>query len=254
MKYNARATQSKKSLNDEGQRPFAVFDIDGTLIRWQLYHAVVGKLANANLLGENTATVLKAARRKWKNREHGDAFREYEKQLVICYEDALKSLKPKDFDAMVREVIEEYKDQVYTYTRDLITSLQKKNYLLLAISGSHEELVSAIASYYGFDDYKGTNYERRQDRFSGKKYIASHNKKIVLESLIEKYRLGKQDSIAIGDSLSDASMLKIVEQPIAFNPDKMLYNEAMKYGWKIVVERKNVIYTMEKHDGSYILV
>ena len=31
-------------------RPFAVFDIDGTLIRWQLYHAVADDMAKQNII------------------------------------------------------------------------------------------------------------------------------------------------------------------------------------------------------------
>ena len=30
-------------------RPFAVFDIDGTIIRWQLYHALADELASLRI-------------------------------------------------------------------------------------------------------------------------------------------------------------------------------------------------------------
>ncbi len=30
-------------------QPFAVFDIDGTIIRWQLYHALADELAKENI-------------------------------------------------------------------------------------------------------------------------------------------------------------------------------------------------------------
>lgn len=246
--YGLTARQNKST-----QRPFAVFDIDGTLIRWQLYHAVVSKLASANLLGKDASELLKSARMKWKNREHDTAYQEYEKKLVTCYEGALHSLKPADFDVMVKQVIEEYKDQVYTYTRELIASLKDNNYILLAISGSHKELVAAIAKYYGFDDFIGTHYERSGDVFSGEKYIASHDKKSALQTLMEKHRLDFSGSLGIGDSLSDVAMLELVEQPIAFNPDLRLFDEAKKRSWKIVVERKNVIYSLEHHDKHYIL-
>lgn len=268
MKYNARATQSKnlqnsKSVdkisgsarehNNTSQRPFAVFDIDGTLIRWQLYHAIVNKLATANLLGHDASDRLKQARMRWKNREYAEAFHDYEKELVKCYEESLHKLKHADFDAMVLEVIEEYKDQVYTFTRDLIVSLKNKDYILLAISGSHKELVGAIATYYGFDDFVGTSYDRTEQNFSGEKFIASHDKQSELQSLTTKHKLSSKGSIAVGDSLSDAAMLEMVENPIAFNPDKRLYEKAKQNGWNIVIERKNVIYKLEYHDKSYIL-
>jgi len=36
-----------------------------------------------------------------------------------------------------------------------------------------------------------------------------------------------------------------VENPIAFNPDKKLKLRAEREGWKIVVERKDVIYQIQ---------
>ena len=235
------------------KRPFAVFDIDGTLIRWQLYHAVVQKLASAGHLGPDALKTLHDARMRWKTREHKEAFHEYERTLIQTYEDALPNLKPTDFDTYVEEVINEYKDQVYTYTRDLIRSLKQKDYMLLAISGSHEELVRAIALHYGFDDYVGTQYDRTTHAFSGEKQLGSADKKSILQKLIAKHNLQTKDSIAVGDSLSDAAMMEIVDYPIAFNPDQKLYDRARESSWKIVIERKNVIYEMEPHGTTYVL-
>lgn len=246
------------SQNTSSSRPFAVFDIDGTLIRWQLYHAVVDKLASAHQLGPDAKQKLEAARQRWKNREHRNAFREYELTLVEIYESALPELSVKAFDAMVTAVISEYKDQVYTYTKTLLSDLQKKGYRVIAISGSHQELVRAIASYYGFDDYVGSVYERTATGFSGEKFIASYDKKAVLDELVKKHGLDFTNSVGIGDSGSDAAFLSEVEQPIAFNPDRKLYERARQENWKIVIERKNVVYELvpsnakEAH-GHYVL-
>ena len=45
----------------------------------------------------------------------------------------------------------------------------------------------------------------------------------------------------------------MAEQAIAFNPSQELLDEAMNRGWRIVVERKNIAYILESHDGSYLL-
>lgn len=235
------------------KKPFAVFDIDGTLIRWQLYHVLADKLAKKELLGPRAKERLHEARMKWKRREHTESFSEYERVLISTFEAALRSLKPSDVDEIVDEIIEEYKYQVYTYTRDLITDLKNSGYVLLAISGSQQELVTRIAEHYGFDDIVGTSYLRGEEGFTGEKIIGSHNKEKVLKDLVQKHNLSYRGSVAIGDSLSDAAMLRLVEQPIAFNPDKNLFGIAHANGWKIVVERKNVIYELESKDGSYVL-
>lgn len=232
---------------------FAVFDIDGTLVRWQLYHTLVDKLAKLGALGSSAEQDLHQARMSWKRREQPEGFSEYEKVLIKTYEAALPSLTSLQFDQAASEVINQYQDQVYTYTRDLIKQLKSREYTLLAISGSHHELVEPIAAYYGFDDFAATRYERNASGFSGKVFVASNDKQSILQQMVAKHGLSFADSYAIGDSMSDAPMLALVEHPIAFNPDKNLYKHAHKNGWKIVVERKNVIYQLTKRSDYYLL-
>lgn len=234
-------------------RKFAVFDIDGTLIRWQLYHAVVDKLAGAGLLGKEAENKLHESRMKWKNREHSEAFAEYEHSLITIYESALLQIKSTEFDDMIDKVIEQYKDQVYTYTRDLVRDLNQKNYFLIAISGSHHELVERLAKYYQFDDWVGSQYERSGQGFSGKKFIASKDKRALLQHMIKKHNLSLKDSYAVGDSTSDAVMLEMVHNPIAFNPNKSLFDIAKSNNWPIVIERKNVVYELKPNEGKYLL-
>lgn len=236
------------------RQSFAVFDIDGTLIRWQLYHAVVDRLAKENLLGPSASEKLHEARMVWKRREHPTAFRQYEKALIAIYESALPNLTPYQFDEVVEEVASEYKEQVYTYTRDLAKSLKEQGYVLIAISGSHEELVGHIARQYDFDLWVGTKYERKGNVFTGKKFVASSDKRAILEDLIRKHGLTTSSSVGVGDSKSDASFLDIMEQPIAFNPDRELFEIAARKSWRLVIERKNMVYVMEQKNGSYVLV
>lgn len=234
-------------------KKFAVFDIDGTLIRWQLYHAVVDKLAKQGALGKQAHSKVTKARMEWKNRQGNDSFKKYEGVLIKVYETAIQNLETELFDKLVLEVIDEYKGQAYVYTRSLIDDLKKQGYFLLAISGSHTELVEQIAKYYGFDDWSGSIYERVDGSFSGKRIIGSHDKNKTLEQMIEKHNLTQKDSLAIGDSASDIAMLSMVELPIAFNPEQTLYETAKQRGWKIVVERKNVVYELVPDNGRYIL-
>lgn len=232
---------------------FAAFDIDGTLIRWQLYHAVVDKLAQDELLGSEARQRLHDARMIWKRREHPEAFKAYEKELIRVYESALPNLSAAQFDKAVNRVAEEYKSQVYTYTRSLAKRLKAKGYTLIAISGSHTELVQHVAKQFGFDIWVGSEYERAGNRFTGKRIIASHNKEQTLNQLIKQHGLSRTGSYAVGDSRTDAPMLAMVDHPIAFNPDQELFDVAQQHRWPIVIERKNVVYKLEPRDGSYVL-
>jgi HAD superfamily hydrolase (TIGR01490 family) len=234
-------------------KKFAAFDIDGTLIRWQLYHVMVDKLAGAGALGPDAKQSLREARMNWKRRQHQDSFKEYERLIVRLYESALVHMSTKDFDRFVTDIIDEYKDQTYVYTRDLLRDLKAKGYFTLIISGSHHELIEQVGRYYGFDDWLGSQYVRSGESYSGKKNIVSSDKASALRSLVKKHGLDYKDSLAIGDSASDIAMLELVERPIAFNPDKILFEKAREKSWPVVVERKNMIYELKGRDGTYVL-
>lgn len=234
-------------------RKFGVFDIDGTLVRWQLYHAVVDELIRLEFLDAAEFENVKIARLEWKKRSDKATFRDYESALVQAFHQAITHISPNQLNEAIENAFEQYKDQVYTYTRSLIAQLKKEGYLLFAISGSQSEIVDKIADYYGFESALGTEYEIVGDEFTGKNVFHAQNKAIALRHLIEKFSLDISGSYAVGDSKSDISMLEMVENPIAFNPEDELLKHAKKHGWKVVVERKNVIYQLESHDGSYVL-
>lgn len=235
------------------ERPFAVFDIDGTIIRWQLYHAIGDQLAKQGVIDSADFQRVKTARMSWKRRSGEASFRDYEAELVKVFDKAISDLPVAVFDAAVSSVFDEYKEQVYTYTRDLVSQLKVKNYWLFAISGSPAVIVEKLANYYGFDDFAATNYPTENGRFLGTKDVSLGKKAVLLEALIAKHGASSAKSFGVGDSESDIDMLSAVEEPIAFNPTKLLFEHAEASGWKVVVERKNMVYELRSQDGTYRL-
>lgn len=235
------------------QRPFAVFDIDGTLIRWQLYHAVTDSLARQGYLKKEDYQLIKQARMNWKVRGHADAFKLYESQVIQAFEKIITAINAKQFEAAVDSVTREYQDQVYTYTSELIKTLRAKNYVLFAISGSQQELVTRIAALYNFDDCIGTEYVKQDGYFTGEKVFYGNAKQKALQQLLDTYDISSKGSVAVGDSESDIPMLEMVDRAIAFNPTLGLFDEARKRKWEIVVERKNVVYELAHSNHGYSL-
>jgi len=234
-------------------RPFAAFDIDGTLIRWQLYHAIGDGMAKQGIIPASEFARVRKARMNWKRRSGEDSFRDYETALIKVFDAALEDLAVDDLKQIVGRVFDEYKDQVYMYTRDLIEALRAKNYLLFAVSGSPTLIVELLAQFYGFDASAGTDYPAVDGRFTGEKLLSLGHKDELLRGLVEQHGATFSDSIAVGDSEGDIGMLALVEQPIAFNPSKGLFAHAQAQHWRVVLERKNMIYQLEPQNGSYIL-
>jgi HAD superfamily hydrolase (TIGR01490 family) len=236
------------------QKKFAVFDIDGTLVRWQLYHGVVAELAKAGLVSAARVEAMNQAHMTWRTRKHVDSFRTYELEVVKAYDEAITNMPVKAMAQAIDTIFNEYKDQVYTYTRDLIRSLKEKGYLLFAISASPSEIIGLVADYYGFDDFGGSVYEQKGGRLTGSySLLKRETKPLYLEMLVTKHNATFTGSIGVGDSDGDIQLLSRVENPIAFNPNRLLFDYAKQHNWKVVVERKNMVYELEAGDGSYIL-
>lgn len=234
-------------------RPYAAFDIDGTIIRWQLFHAMMDQLAKRQLVDR---TIYQAARLAWKKRTTDEAFVAYEQAMLKAYFASITSITPDELQEAASLAFEEHKDQVYRYTRQLLSDLKAKNYLLFAISRSNEPLVALLARHYAFDDYVGVQLiVNEQGKFTGQEVNhAGVSKRDLLNQLITKHQARQSDSIAIGDSEGDIDMLSVAETPIAFNPSQKLFAHAQAHQWRVVVERKNMIYTLEPQDNGYTLV
>ncbi len=84
------------------------------------------------------------------------------------------------------------------------------------------------------------------DKFNGK--IADEhlirNKANILRRAVAKENLTLKGSIGVGDTEGDIPVFELVETPICFNPNMTLYRHAKRNKWKIVVERKDVIYEL----------
>ncbi|MFA7302246.1 MAG: HAD family phosphatase [Candidatus Paceibacterota bacterium] len=223
----------------------AVFDIDGTIFRSSLLLELVERLIQKGLFPETTRAAYEREEREWLDRK-GD-YEAYINRVVQVFAEQLKGVSYDEVNYLSGEIVEEKKDRVYRYTRDLIKELKGQGYYLLAISHSPKLIVDGFAYEMGFDKAYGTIYEVGPNEcFTGtvedKDLI--NNKAAVLQRAMRKEGLTFEGSVAVGDTESDIPMLEMAERPIAFNPNAKLYKHAKVRQWEVVVERKDVIYTL----------
>lgn len=235
------------------KQKFAAFDIDGTLFRSGLYREVTYELTRMGVVPDDLAEKLTEKHREYRNRMHGNAFEEFERVLVSEFDRLTTRIRVDDYDEAVQRVIAKKADNVYVYTRNLIQRLKKEGYFLVAISGSQIELVKPFAQKYGFDAWVGQEWERGDEYFTGHIVKTHTGKDKVITRIVAEHNLTLEGSYAVGDSNGDTGMLSMVDHPIAFNPTYELYEKALEHGWTIAIERKNIMYTLEQHDGTYLL-
>jgi len=149
-------------------------------------------------------------------------------------------------DSAERMVEEQWK-RTYRYTRDLLKELKSRDYFLLAVSHSPKTALDKFCPRLGFDKVYGMIYELGpQECFTGAvtdEHII-YNKANILKRAIEKENLTLAHSVGVGDTESDIPFLEMVAKPICFNPNMKLYRHAKRMKWKVMVERKDVIYEL----------
>ena len=229
----------------ETKRKLAVFDVDGTIFRSSLLIQVVNKLIDAGAFPKGAERVYEKEYHRWIDRE-GD-YQEYIDAVVQTF---LKHLKGVHYGVLAdaaEEVVEEQWKRVYRYTRDLLKELKAKDYYLLAVSHSPKTVLDKFCPRLGFDKAYGTIYEiGPEERFTGEVVDAHliYNKATILRRAIEKENLTLANSIGVGDTETDMPFLEMVAKPICFNPNAKLYKQAKRLKWKVVVERKDVVYEL----------
>ncbi len=228
-----------------GKRRVAVFDVDGTIFRSSLLIQLVDTLIEKGLFPEGARNVYERDRERWLNRE-GD-YEAYIDAVVVAFRKYLKGVPYDGFSDAAAEMVEQQWKRDYRYTRELLKELKRKDYFLLAVSHSPKTVLDKFCPRLGFDKVYGILYETGpQDRFTGV-VIDEHlilNKANILKRAVEKEDLTLAHSIGVGDTESDISFLELVAKPICFNPNMKLYRYAKRMGWKVVVERKDVIYQL----------
>lgn len=232
----------------KNNQKLAVFDIDGTLFRSSLLIELTNLLVTKKIFPVGARKEIESDYKNWLNREAG--YENYIGKVVKVYEKNIIGKSEKDIERVAEEVLKEEKKKLYRYTRDLIKKLKNENYFLFAISGSPGHILTSFAKDIGFDKYLGGYYEVIDGKFTGAQPYGNpaNDKKKTLLNFLEKYNHGfdLKKAIGIGDTESDISFLEMLGNPIAFNPNRKLAEHAKKKKWRVVVERKDVIYDISQ--------
>lgn len=110
-----------------------------------------------------------------------------------------------------------------------------------------------MSKKYNMDDYKGTIYKLDENnKYSGEVIpMWDHESKLsAIKEFEEKYNIDLSKSYAYGDTSGDITMFKSVGIPYAINPtkellDKVMKDEEIRNKIKVIVERKDVTYSLD---------
>lgn len=221
----------------------AIFDIDGTIFRKNLHFELINELVWMKVFPREARDELSDVYSGWLT--HEGTYEDYRKALVKIYAEHIRGCSREDVLRASKALIPFHAKRTYIYAERLIKQLRSEGYHMLVISGSPVEVVEEYnEQYLKFDAAFGSIYAvDEQGLYTGEaSFEPSINKGSLVEQYLYEHKLSLKDSYGIGDTGSDTSFLHLVEHPIAFNPNQNLKAVAEEKGWKIVVEKKDVVY------------
>lgn len=224
----------------------AVFDIDGTIFRKNLHFELINELVWLKVFPLKVRKALVEAYSDWL--EHDGVYDDYRKKLVDLYAEHIVGCSPEDVKKASRILMPFHEKRTYIFAEQLMKEFRDKNFYLVAISGSPLEIVEEYnRRYLKFDQVLGSVYSVGADGLytGGADFEPTQHKGFAAKQIVHENGLTFEGSYGIGDTESDASLLDLVEHPIAFNPNQNLKKIAQEKGWRIVVEKKDVIYEIE---------
>jgi HAD superfamily hydrolase (TIGR01490 family) len=225
--------------------PLAVFDVDGTLFRRGLLPALTRRLVEEGVFSERVREELSEDYYAWVERR--GSYDTYDRLVMELFLRELEGISVAELQRCAIAEVEAHGRRLHMYTRDVALRLKQAGYQLIAISGSPQEILDLFLKPLGFDRAWGTVLAQdARGRYTGEVLQNPFgNKRRVMEEFLESVEVGLEDSVGMGDTLSDVGFLEMVRTPIAFNPNRGLFEVARQRGWPIVVERKDVIYNLQ---------
>lgn len=220
---------------------YAFFDLDGTIERENTTSLAIREGVNHSFFTASFGEDYEALRKL--QRDHETSFEDYDRVMLEMFSRHMRGIARADLDKIAQIVYQNHSGWVYRFTRALIARL-KTSHRKIMITGALDQTAGLIARHWGMDAYDASTLEI-DDRgcFTG---ATLHCPAVDKRAAVIRFT-GSDDSavfigsVAIGDTMSDAPMLELVERPIAFNPVPRLAHLADAKDWPVVRERKGCI-------------
>lgn len=141
----------------------------------------------------------------------------------------------KERVALLKDIKEDTLEQVYSEkitlmpgAAALVATMNKYGAKTILVSGGFTLFTNKIAHRIGFNENHANILEIKNGKLTGRviePILDKSSKLEILQNLIEKYGLAKEDTIAVGDGANDLPMLKYAGIGVAFRAKEIVRQE-----------------------------
>lgn len=224
-----------KGTSRESLQAAAFYDLEGTLVRTNLVHALLfyarnqqGLLRSFKKTAATVASIpLFIATDQYSRKVFNDLFfKRYKGES----EDRLRFFAGELFEKVLKPAI-------YPGAYELIEKSRSLGLRQVVVTGALDLTVKPVVDHFGIKDYVANRLEFVNGIATGRllpPVVASATKASWIRTFAEREGISLSDSYAYTDSMSDLPMLSIVGHPAAVNPDVRMRQTALHHDWPIL--------------------
>ena len=150
----------------------------------------------------------------------------------------LAAMAKDELDALHSEFMEKIITPLWlTAAENLLAKHREQGDLLVIISATNRFVIEPICKKFGVDEIIATELEFRGDRYTGKALGTPSYREGKVERLYDWLSATGESlmgSYFYSDSINDLSLLSLVDNPVAVDPDAELTAEARRRNWPII--------------------
>lgn len=233
-------------------KPFFALDVDGTVFKSGLVEKVVESCIDTRLFKADSFNEAYSNKQRWQEHNTEGAYLAYLDRLVATFVLEITGVKVEKFQQITDNMVEQQRVRRFIFPRNLLRRL-KDSHHSVAISGSPSILVQPFLADLDVDTICGSEYHIENGRFTG---VAASvgDKALILKKMEDEHLISRENSVAIGDTVSDKSMLMHAAHPVMFNPSRTLTDYGRVSGWPRVIETKDQVTVLRQGalGGAYV--
>jgi HAD superfamily phosphoserine phosphatase-like hydrolase len=216
------------------------FDVDGTLLRWNSLHLLLVACVENGCVSADVLT--EANQRLAEYKERKGTFQAFIDALLKA-EKCLNGVAVIDVADAARRVVESGIWASVFCAETLQIAREWTQCVPVIFTGTPQVMAQAIAAHYNIRHVFGTQLltDHSGNLYTGESDDSVlQNKGSAIRRFAEEHEIDLTQSIAVGDSEGDITMLQAVGHPIALNPNAGLMRACTRYRYPYVLEKKIV--------------
>lgn len=216
----------------------AIFDFDGTLYAKETYQVLMDHLKEHPIHNKRYKRFFRTILPPY----IGSKIKIYPRQKMRArsmqiYLDALEDFTVDELDAYFKEIAEKMKKDFNPLVLDKIKQHAADGVYVMLVSGAYTPLLHIVTEGLPIDSIIGTNVPINNHILDTKlpiHHIQGRLKNEEIEATLANKKIDWGNSYAYADSYSDLSVLDLVGNPVAVQPEPQLQVVAEQRNWKII--------------------